>query len=126
MSTGAGKESSPIPEATVSHSFGWNVAAACITPLYNLLVTANEILLTIDLPYVNRNEVRLTCPTDDCVEVYAKTTRKITFQDLGLRHRSGEFNCYHARIRIPVQVDETKIASSFKRGILEVRIPRLK
>lgn len=108
------------------HSSGWNVAGACIEPLHNLTVAAAEVVLTIDLPYVNQKQVSLRCPTNDVVEVYAETDRKITFKDLGSKHRHGEFTCYHSRINIPVPVDETKINSHFKRGVLEVHIPRLK
>ena len=107
------------------HNSGWNVATACIEPLYNLFVGATEIVLTVDLPYVNQTRVRLQCPSNDMVEIYAETNRKITFKDLGIKHRHGEFTCYHARIRIPVPVDENKISSRLKRGVLEVHLPRL-
>jgi len=114
------------PETSAMHGSGWNVAAACIEPLYNVLVAATEVLLTIDLPYVTEKSVKLRCPANDVVEIYAETSRKITFKDLGVKHRHGEFTCYHARIRIPVPVDEARINSKFKRGVLEVHIPRLK
>lgn len=102
------------------------MVTACIEPLYNLFVGATEVVVTIDLPYVNQTQVKLHCPSNDLIEVYAQTSRKITFKDLGVKHRHGEFTCYHARIRIPVPVDESKVNSKFKRGVLEVRIPRLK
>lgn len=105
---------------------GWNVAAACIHPLYNVLVSATEVVLTVDLPYVDENKVKLSCPANDVVEIYAETTRKITFRDLGVKHRHGEFTCYHTRIRIPVPVDESEIQTKFKRGVLEVHISRLR
>ena len=108
------------------HSSGWNVAGASIEPLHNLMVAATEVVLTIDLPYVDQKQVSLRCPTSNVVEVYAETNRKITFRDLGIKHRHGEFTCYHARISIPVPVDESGINSHFKRGVLEVHIPRLK
>ena len=104
----------------------WNVAAACIQPLYNLFVTAEEVVLTVDLPYVEQRRVRLNRSTEDSIEVYAKTNRKITFNDLGIKHRRGEFTCYHAIIRMPVPVNERKITKKFKRGLLEVHIPRVK
>ena len=105
---------------------GWNVAASCIEPLYSVFVAAAEVVLTIDLPYVNSKNVRLECPTNDVVEIFAKTSRKITFRALGAKHRHGEFTCYHVRIRMPAQVDEKRMVSEFKRGVLEVHIPRLK
>lgn len=102
------------------------MTTACIEPLYNLFVGATEVVITLDLPYVNQTQVKLQCPSNDSIEVYAETSRKITFKDLGVKHRHGEFTCYHARIRIPVPVDESKISSKFKHGVLEVHIPRLK
>lgn len=119
-------ELAPQPEIHTLHNSGWNVAAACIEPLYNLFVGAAEVVITVDLPYVNQMQVKLQCPSNDSVEIYAETSRKITFKDLGVKHRHGEFTCYHARIRIPVPVDESKISSKFKRGVLEVHLPRLK
>ena len=112
--------------STIPHTSGWNVAAASIQPLYNLLVTSTEVLLTVDLPYVNVKRVKLTCPTEDSVEVYAETSKKITFKDLGIKHRHGEFTAYHAIVRMPVPVNEKKITRKFKRGVLEVHIPRSK
>jgi HSP20 family molecular chaperone IbpA len=94
--------------------------------LYDLFVTAEDVVLTVDMPYVEQKRVELRCPTEDSIEVYAETNRKITFKDLGIKHRHGEFTCYHAIIRMPVPVDETRAAKRFKRGLLEVRIPRRK
>lgn len=118
-------ESAAPPEMSLYHGSGWNVAAACIEPLHNLMVAASEVVLTIDLPYVNQKQVKLRCPANDVVEVYAETTKKITFKDLGVKHRHGEFTCYHARISIPVPVDENRINTHFKHGVLEVHLPRL-
>ena len=87
---------------------------------------ATEVVLTIDLPYVNQKQVKLGCPEDDIVEILAQTSRKITFKDLGIKHRHGEFTCYHARIRMPIPVDERKMKADFKRGVLEVHLARLK
>ena len=119
---------SPASETNVSpaHGSGWNVAAACIHPLYDLFVAPTEVVLTFDLPFVNQKQVKVRCPTDDSVEVFAETSKKITFKDLGAKHRHGEFTCYRAMVQIPVPVDEKRISTKFKSGILEVHIPRLK
>ncbi len=108
------------------HGSGWNAASASIEPLYNLFVAASELVLTIDLPYVNEKKVKLRCPTKEAIEISAVTTRKITFHELGAKHRHGEFTSYHARIRVPVQIDSKKIKSKFKHGVLEIHVPRTK
>jgi HSP20 family molecular chaperone IbpA len=120
------EETRTAPETQYPHASGWNVAAATIEPLYNLMVGAAEIVLTIDLPYVNQEQVKLTCTAQDEIEIFAETNRKITFRDLGMKHRHGEFTSYHARIRTPVPVDEARIRKRFKRGVLEVHLPRTK
>jgi len=89
-------------------------------------VTAEEVVLTVDLPYVEQKGVKLERSTEDSIELYAETNRKITFKDLGIKHRRGEFTCYHAIIRMPVPVNERKITKKFKHGLLEAHIPRLK
>lgn len=89
-------------------------------------MTADEVVLTVDLPYVEQKGVKVKRSTEDSIELYAKTSRKITFKDLGIKHRHGEFTSYHAIIRMPVAVDERKMTRKFKRGLLEVHIPRVK
>ena len=114
-------------EVTFERSFssGWNEAASSIEPLYNVFVGANEVILTIDLPYVEPNTVKVRVATDDTLDVAANTSKRISFKDLGMRHRTGEFTCYQARIHIPVPVDEAGIKTKLKRGFLEIRMPRI-
>jgi len=103
----------------------WNEDSQSIEPLYNISVGSSEVILTVDLPYVDQEAVTLKVPADDTVEIQANTKRRITFADLGVRHRGGQFKCYHARIHMPVPVVESGMTSKFKRGVLEVRLPRM-
>jgi HSP20 family molecular chaperone IbpA len=103
----------------------WNEMASCMEPLYNVFVGGDEVLVTIDLPYVDHDSVKIRVVAEDTIDVSANTTRPISFKDLGVHHRGGEFNCYHARIHVPVPVDEPGIITKLKRGILEVRMPRV-
>ena len=103
----------------------WNEAAECIEPLYNISVSASEVVVTVDLPYVNPEEINLKLPADDTVEIDANTKRRITFADMGVKHRGGQFKSYHAVVHMPVPVVESGMTSRFKRGILEIRLPRL-
>jgi len=104
---------------------GWNEAAQCIEPLYNIAVGSSEVILTVDLPYVDPQQVTIKVPANDTIEINANTKRQITFTDMGVRHRGGQFKCYRARIHMPVAVLESGMTSKFKRGILQVRLPRL-
>jgi HSP20 family molecular chaperone IbpA len=113
-------------ELTVERAFstGWNELDECIEPLYNAFVGPSEVVLTIDLPYANPDTVKVNVVADDVIEVQATTKRKITFRELGIKHRVGEFSAYRCRIHLPVAVDESGITQKLKRGILEVHLPR--
>lgn len=87
-------------------------------------MTANEVILTIDLPFVSTKSIRIRYLTADAIEIYAETSKKISFKDLGVKHRHGEFTCYHARIKVPAPI-KRKMTSKLKRGVLEVHIERL-
>ena len=91
-----------------------------------MVVGPAEVIVTLDLPYVNQKQVKVKCPTNDSVEIYAQTNKRISFKDLGAKHRQGEFTRYHAIIQIPYKVDKKKISSKFKGGVLKLHIPRLR
>lgn len=103
----------------------WNEIGSCMEPLYSVFVGGDEVVLTIDLPYVDHDSVKIRVVAEDTIDVSADTTKPISFKDLGMRHRGGEFKCYHARIHVPVPVNEPGITTKLKRGILEVRMPRV-
>ena len=84
------------------------------------------MIVTVDMPFVNAKKVKLGYSEDNVLEVYAETSRTITFKALGAKHRHGEFKSYHARIRLPVRINDKKITSRFKRGVLELHLPRVK
>jgi HSP20 family molecular chaperone IbpA len=102
---------------------GWNEAVQSIEPLYNIAVGSTEVIVTVDLPYVDPQQVTIKIPTNDTIEINANTRRQITFADLGVRHRGGQFKCYRARIHMPVPV-ESGMTSKLKRGLLQIHLPR--
>lgn len=104
---------------------GWNEAAQCIEPLYDIAVSSTEVILTVDLPYVDSQQVTVKVPANDTIEINANTKRRITFADMGVGHRGGQFKCYRARIHMPVPVLESGMTSKFKRGVLQLNLPRL-
>jgi HSP20 family molecular chaperone IbpA len=52
--------------------------------------------------------------------------RSVRFADFGITHRKGEFSSFRSRVRIPVPVETERMKIHFKRGILEVHLPRKK
>jgi len=89
----------------------WDERECCLEPL-------------CDLPYSESNTIRVEPISDDTIEISAKLRRTVSFDDFGVTHRKGEFSSYKCQLRIPVPVDMEQMEIRFKKGILEVHLPR--
>ncbi|MFQ6064506.1 MAG: Hsp20/alpha crystallin family protein [Candidatus Bathyarchaeia archaeon] len=104
----------------------WDVQSRCLEPLCNIFVTADEVVVTADLPYAQPETVEVEALGENLIEISAKMKRKVRFDDFGISHRKGEFSSFRSRTRIPVPVETERMKIHFKRGILEVHLPRKK
>lgn len=102
----------------------WNVESSSLEPLCNVLVTPGEVVVTADLPYAKPETVKVDAIREDLVEITAEMRCKRCFGDFGIGHREGEFSTFRCHVRIPVPVNTERGKASFKRGILEIRLPR--
>lgn len=104
----------------------WDMKSCCIEPLCNVTVTDEEVIVTADLPYTDPDKIKVEPVAKDLLEIKAEIKRKVGFHEFGITHRQGEFQFFRCVNRIPVAVDLKKMKTKFKRGILEVRLPRKK
>ena len=102
----------------------WNRRACTIEPLRDIMVAPAEVTLTVDLPYAEENTIQVKPISKDTIEILAKMKRKVRFDDFGITHYKGEFQTLHCQTHIPVPVDMDKMEIRFKKGILEIRLPR--
>ena len=102
----------------------WNQKACTMEPLRDILVTPTEVIVTVDLPYAEENTVQVKPVDTNVIQISAKMKRKIRFDDFGITHYKGEFQKLHCQTRIPVPVYMDKMEIRFKKGILEIRLPR--
>jgi len=102
----------------------WDLETRSLEPLFNISVTPDEVIVTADMPYVDPETVEIERLDEDLIEVSAKMRVKVTFRDLGIRHREGEFSCFRCRVPLPVPVEVGKARIRVRRGILEIRLPR--
>jgi HSP20 family molecular chaperone IbpA len=102
----------------------WNQKACTMEPLRDIMVTPTEVIVTVDLPYAEENAVQVKPVDKNVIQISAKMKRKIRFDDFGITHYKGEFQKLHCQTRIPVPVYMDKMEIRFKKGILEIRLPR--
>jgi HSP20 family molecular chaperone IbpA len=104
----------------------WDLRSCCLEPLWEIFVTADEVVVTADLPYTHPETVEVKAVGENIIEISAKMKRSMKFDDFGITHRKGEFSSFRSRVRIPVFVETESMKIHFKRGILEVHLPRRK
>ncbi len=113
-------------ESVTAERPSWNTRACCLEPLCNVFVTIDEVVVTADLPNTNPESVKVEATGGNSIVIRANMKRKLRFDDFGITHRRGEFSSFRCQVRIPVPVDTKRMQLSFKRGILQIRLPRKK
>lgn len=101
----------------------WHSRSSTIEPLTNVVVEAEEVIVTADIPCVDASRIRVHFIGEGTLEITAHLRRKFRFEDFRVSHRRGEFGRYHVMVEIPVPV-ERRLALRCERGLLEVRLPR--
>jgi len=113
-----------MAELAVAERPSWDVRSSCLEPLCNVFVTTDDVVVTADLPYTEPKTVKVEAISEDRLEIGAKMRQKMRFDDFGITHRKGEFSSFRCQVRVPVPVNMKRMKVYFKRGILEIHLPR--
>jgi HSP20 family protein len=97
--------------------------ATGLTPAADVLETAQEYRVAIDLPGVEASSIRLQVEKDT-LEVGAE--RKLTPLAAGEElHRSERpFGSFARTFRLPVSVDSARVEAHYEAGVLTVKLPK--
>jgi HSP20 family molecular chaperone IbpA len=109
---------------TLSERPCWDLKTCAIEPLREITVTPTEVIVTVDLPYANKETVQVKAVNATSLEIFAEMKKKIRLTELGVTHRKGVIQRFHGWIRIPVTVNIDKMRVQNKKGILEIKLPR--
>lgn len=109
---------------TLSERPCWDLKTCAIEPLREITVTPTEVIVTVDLPYANKETIQVKAVNATSLEIFAEMKKKIRLTELGVTHRKGVIQRFHGWIRIPVTVNIDKMRVQNKKGILEIKLPR--
>ncbi|MGQ9514549.1 MAG: Hsp20/alpha crystallin family protein [Thermoproteota archaeon] len=98
-------------------------SSGCIEPLYEVSETPEEIIISVDIPGVKKEDISLEA-TDNKLYIDAKCKRVISMKKWGVRGQEKTFKRFRKVISLPSSVDPEKAKASLKSGVLEVRFPR--
>ena len=95
------------------------------TPSVDLIERDNEIIIKAELPGVDKKDMDISV-TKNTVSIKGTTSHEEKEEE-GDYYRSeitrGE---YARRLALPADIDDEKVKATFKNGILELRLPKLK
>lgn len=101
----------------------WNLYRRCLEPLVHIEDRDDELTVIADLPGVRKEEIEVNS-TENIIEIKAKLRRAFKFSRLGTIHKEINFEYFHKVIKLPSAVIPEKSKAIFKRGMLEIKIPK--
>jgi HSP20 family protein len=101
----------------------WDLSRHEIRPLTTLRECKDRIIVSIDLPYVRKDDIQLNVK-EDKIEVSAIMNRCIKYDRWGTVQRDCEFRSYRTILNLPQKVVPEGAEARFKSGVLEVKLPK--
>lgn len=101
----------------------FNLKEKCLEPLVDIQETEDNVIVTVDLPCVDKNAIKINATTDT-LEIQATMKKSIKFSRWGTVQEEVEFKKFKKLVRLPSKVDPKKAQARFKHGILEIRLPK--
>jgi len=89
----------------------------------DLMEHDKEYLLTAELPGINKEDVKITVK-DDIMNISGQKENKVDINKQNYRRSERSFGKFSRSIRLPRDVDESKITATQENGVLTVTIPR--
>ncbi|MCS7142530.1 MAG: Hsp20/alpha crystallin family protein [Aigarchaeota archaeon] len=94
------------------------VKSRCMEPLYEVIETPDEVVVTFDLPGVRREDIRLEIDESRMVLEAPCTAHPLA------RLGRFEFERYRTEVSLPLDVDVNRVTTKYKEGVLEVRVAK--
>jgi HSP20 family protein len=92
-------------------------------PALDVWETDRELVYAFDLPGIPEEKIELEV-ADDTLTVSAERERVLDESDERYRRFERRYGRFSRAVGLPQGVDESKIAASYKDGVLEVHVPK--
>jgi HSP20 family protein len=93
------------------------LAGQCLQPLYDVRETDEEIVVTIDLPGVRKEDIDLRV-SEDHLSLYAPISYGVRVSRTYMRGAT----CYRLHLELPEPINVDSASSTYRNGVLEVRM----
>jgi HSP20 family protein len=121
------KQARQLLDETYSSSIHWlfDLGRKSVKPLHRIDIVGREVVVTFDLPGVEKKDVSLSV-AGDILSIEAKMKQPVLLMVGGTLQKHVQFEKYWKRIKLPVRVDLDKAKAKMKNGLLTVRFPSVR
>ncbi|OYT32465.1 hypothetical protein DRJ22_01020 [Candidatus Woesearchaeota archaeon] len=84
-----------------------------------------EIEITADLPGIDKKDIEVYLDQNK-IEIKARKKRETEIKKKNFHMQERSFNGFYRLFSLPALVDPEKATTSFKNGVLKIRIPKIK
>lgn len=102
----------------------WSSSDRCLEPLVEIENRENEIVVTVDLPCVDKKEDISLEVSEDTLEIRAALKKAIRWERWGMVQKNIEFIAFKKSVTLPEKVKPEEATAVFRRGVLKVRLPK--
>ncbi len=92
-------------------------------PVIDVFQTKDEVVATIELPGVKKENISLKVSPSSLV-LQVRSGRREEKHELEHYEYSARFEGHSESVSLPARVDSTKAKATYKNGVLEVRVPK--
>lgn len=96
-----------------------------LEPFADVRETEKEIIITVDLPGVDKKDINIEVQ-GDLLEISAEKKFEAEEERKGYIRRERAYNKFYKSMRLPAEVDESRAEASLNNGVLEIKLPKVK
>lgn len=92
-------------------------------PLTDLYETENEVVAKLEIPGVNKEDIKISA-TEDSIEIKAEKKHEKKEEKKGTYRYERSYSGFYRCMALPEKVNPDKITTSFKDGVLEMKMQK--
>ncbi len=112
-----------LGEMPESMAWGGMPPAMTEMPSVDVLERGNDVIVTADMPGVDKSDIRINVKDNDILEISAQKRTEKEEKEQGFIRHERAFNQYYRSIKLPAPVDRSKARATYNNGVLEITLP---
>ena len=95
------------------------------TPAIDIKEEENKLLVTTDLPGINKEDIEINLK-EDMLEISAKSGTEKKTEEEGYIRKEREYTHFYRAVRLPSSVKEEGSTAKMENGVLTITLPKMK